>query len=901
MVRKYLHDLFLIKEGEVSTIFYFITFFLVIGFSMALANATANALFLKRFGIDYLPLVYLAQGGAFFITMLLYASIADLISAERFFKVLFALLAALVLGFWTMISLNTEPLLFPIYFLFCEIVADLLLIHSALYLNQNINTLQAKRLSPIIFAGLQIGTVLGGLFLAAYASALGTDNILIVWFALLILALLMIALRHRIKGPSPYFRAARKSTHKLKRMATHIQQGVRFTQESELLRTATIAMIFMVITYYIISYSVKRVYTDSFALEEDLTAFFGVLSTLTSTLALLAQLFLTSRLIQRFGVPTVNLFYPLTSLASLAAMTFQLGLPTAISSSINIKSVMPAFHNPVRTMFLNILPQQIQGRARAMTMAIVLPVSLITSGIMLWFLQKLNEPLYFLIPGAVTAGLFLYFSIRMNRAYGKTLLTHLREHLFLPGEQSATSLRFTGKENIDSIVEAVGRGNELSVSFAQILVDAYPENAAEHILPVIKNATPNIADQLLRVISTTNSPAIYKFLLENSNLHDNHFHANTLTQLINARIDDAAPILRQALDDPDPRIQATAIHGVLSCPLTELLPQAETRWIALLNGSENEQLAALEIIPDIKQVVTSATRKDIEQACQTSTVHIFHTQNSAAKILILNAYSFWQGPCNHDIQELIKDAMEHNDPEVRASAVQCVHIIPQELHYNMLECALSDGHIKVRNKAVEALRKEMPDATKLALKWISEDNRGTPRAQETLLNAVLNAVPLSTLELIIDNKIKDARQIHRALITVRNHQYDKNNDNQNNNMRLLRHLLEERFQQVLEIALTAMEPLCARNVISIIRAGIRTLDERHMANACEALNSIPNQKLTQPLGQLIQDAYMHTRQTVTNSTEGIEVVLESLATRSDTWLQECANSALLTLQRNNNG
>ena len=188
--------------------------------------------------------------------------------------------------------------------------------------------------------------------------------------------------------------------------------------------------------------------------------------------------------------------------------------------------------------------------------------------------------------------------------------------------------------------------------------------------------------------------------------------------------------------------------------MTELLPLAETRWITLLNGSENEQLAALEIIPDIKHIVTSVTRKDIEQACQTSTIRIFHTQNSAAKILILNAYRFWQGQCNHDIQELIMDALEHNDPGVRAAAVQCVHLIPKELHYNKLECALSDGHINVRNKAIEALRKETPDATILALKWISEDNRGTPRAQETLLNAIISAVPLSTLKSIINNKIK---------------------------------------------------------------------------------------------------------------------------------------------------
>ena len=282
MVRKYLHQLFLIKEGEISTVFYFITFFLVVGFSMALANATANSLFLKRFGIDYLPVVYLFQGGACFIAMMIYASIADLISSEKFFKILFALLAVSVLGFWAMISMYSEPLLFPVFFLFSEIVADLLLTHSALYLNQNINTMQAKRLSPVIFSGLQIGTVLVGLFLAAFASTIGTNNILIVWFSLLIVSLSMIALRHWLKGTSPYFRPARKSAHKFQLMATHIQQGIRFTKDSELLRTATVAMIFMVITYYVIGYSVKRVYTESFILEEDLTAFFGALSTLTS-------------------------------------------------------------------------------------------------------------------------------------------------------------------------------------------------------------------------------------------------------------------------------------------------------------------------------------------------------------------------------------------------------------------------------------------------------------------------------------------------------------------------------------------------------------------------------------------------------------------------------------------
>ena len=855
---------------------------------MALGNATANALFLKRFGIDYLPLVYLVQSGAFFITSLVYASVADLISAERFFKILFALIASLVLIFWVLISQHADPVLFPAYFLFYELVSEVLLIHSALYLNQNLNTLQAKRLSPIIFSGQQIGMILGGLFLATYAPVVGTSNILAVWFILLLLALILVALRHKLNGPSPYYRPARKSAHKLHHMSAQIKQGFRFAMSSELLRFSTIAMVFMVITYYIISYSVKSVYTKTYAVEEDLTAFFGILAILTSGLALVVQLFFTSRLIQRYGVPVVNLFFPAVSLGSFAGMIFHLGMPTAIFGSLNIKAVMPAIHNPVRTMFLNVLPQHIQGRARAMSIAIVLPVSLFICGILLWFLQKLNDPVYFLIPGTVAAGSFLYYSIRMNRAYGKTLLTHLKEHLFLPEEQSATSLRLTGNANLTSIMDAIGCGKESSVSFARILTEAYPEVAVKRILPVIVCSTPKLADQLLKTVATTKDPAVYSFLVENYMIHDNHFRTTALRELIGSRTEKAVPLVRQALDDPNPRICTTGIHGILSWPLVKLQDRAVNRWKALLNGSEKQQLAAIGLIEDIKYLENSEIQEKIAEACQVSTVRIYHSQNSAGKTYILGSYIHWEGKCNPVIHKLIIGAMEHIDPEVRAAAVQCAHLLPQDQRLDKLEDALSDGHARVRDAATHILHKDIPDTVQLATQWIIEENRGSPRSQITLLSAVIEHIPHVTLELIINKKIEDARQIYRSLVAVRGRL-----DDNNRTLRLFQHVLEERFQQILEIILTAMEPLCAPNVISIIRAGIRTYDDRYMANACEALNSIPNHAMTRPLGKLIQDAFMPRKETYVSSDENIETVLESLSMRPDSWLRECARAALL--------
>ncbi|MGW8309733.1 MAG: hypothetical protein ACWGNB_01600 [Thiogranum sp.] len=894
---KYLHRLFLIEEEETGTAVYFLILLLVIGSGMALGRATANALFLKRTGIDYLPLLYLAQGGASFLASLFYAAIADLIPAERFFKALFASLAGLVLAFWLLVSLTGHALLFPAYFLFYEIVSEILLIHSALYLNQNLNTIQAKRLSPVILSGLQIGTILGGLFLATSAPVLGTYNIMLVWALLLILALVMISLRHKRQGPSPYFRTARQSGRDVRRMTAQIRQGFRFARGSELLRLAMIAMVFMVITYYIINYSVKRVYTESYASEDALTAFFGVLTLSTSGLALLVQLFVTNRLIRRFGVPTVNLFYPLASLISFIGMIFHLGLPSAVAASVNIESVMPAFYNPVQTIFLNVLPQHIQGRARAMSLAIVLPISLCVCGAALWVLQDYDNPSYFLAPGALAAAFFVYFSIRMNRAYGATLLTHLKEHLFLPGEQSAMSLRHTGKDNVEVIADSVSRGDEASVCFARILAEIDPEMATNRILALMDRTTPKIADQLIKVASTTGDDAVYRFLLERPRLHDNHFQATTLKILGSARVEEAIPLVHKALDDPDPRTQVTAIRAVLSWPLEDFQTTAIANWLSLLDGSDKQRLAALELIPDISRLPSAADRERVEQACLVTIADIYAAQSPPARARILDAFSHWQGASDPEIEGLIARAIEDTDPDVRSAAVRCIELLPQDQRTARLESALADGHALVRNAALAHLRERVPNPTELVLNWITEDNRGTPRAQNTLLSSLIESgLPADTLESIVENKIRDARQIHTALATVRQHL-----DVNNKPLKLLRHLLEERFQQILDIALTAMEPLCARGIIAIIRGGIRTGDDRYIANACEALHSIPNRALAQTVGQLIQDAFMPARKKDMAGAAGLEVMLETLAARHDPWLQECAVAALATARGTGSG
>ena len=193
MIEK-LERLLLIRPGERGNILYFLFFFMLISAGMAIGRSTADALFLKRLGIEYLPLMYMAQSLLLAAVSLVYVAFADRIPAEKFFHVLFGTLFVLVLASWFVMSAAGNTLVYPAYYLVYEVASELLLVHAALYMNQNINTLQAKRLMPLVYAGAQVGTITGGLLLVLATPVIGTRNLLLLWCALLVSGLVLLVL-----------------------------------------------------------------------------------------------------------------------------------------------------------------------------------------------------------------------------------------------------------------------------------------------------------------------------------------------------------------------------------------------------------------------------------------------------------------------------------------------------------------------------------------------------------------------------------------------------------------------------------------------------------------------------------------------------------------------------------
>jgi len=877
----------LIHAGERGNVLFFLLFFLLLSAGMAIGRSSADALFFKRVGIEYLPLMYIVQSLLLAAVSLVYTAFADLIPAERFFRNLFTVLIVLVLGSWIVIHTSDTTLVYPVYYLVYEVSSEVLLVHAALYMNQNMTTLQAKRLAPLVYAGAQIGTIVGGLTLVFAAPLVGTQNLLLFWCGLLVAASAALYFRHKRHGASTHFRAPRKTRHLLHEGVAQIQQGIKFTYNSSLLRASSLTLFFMVVAFYVLCYSVNRVYTQTFESEESLTRFFGLVTAVTSILALFMQVFVTNRAIRHFGVRTINLWFPWTTFASLAALTASFTLPAALLGSFNKDTLMPAFRNPVYSMFFNVLPNYMQGRVRAISVAVVLPLALLTGGFLLLLMQRLDTPVYFLVPGMLAALLYLFFSRKMNQAYVSTLIATLKERLFLPNELMYADLGSCSDEDMKEIMRGVTHtDSEVSIAFSRVLAESFPDKATGIILQRSSGEDHAAADRYLKLLGKLDISAHIEDLYQRAENGDAHLQASILKRLLAHGDLDSITRTIQLLDSDNPRLRATAIQAALCHP--DSAPgkgRIVSVWQALLQGDRTMQLAALDLIPELQRV-SEEHREVLEHAYQKAFSQLLEDAQEDTRIRALHGMQVWEGDSSDDINQALLHSLASEHPGVREAAASCLHLAKDEQRETMLLQAIGDANPRVRQAGIHMLKHITPRHEELALQWIN-DNRGSLRAQQALLNSLLDSGLSNSVFADIARKKSAEAQLLGQALSIMDTEAEALTC-----LELLRITLKEQLDQNIDLALLALEPLYEPGLIGIIRAGFASGDARHVANACEALENLDKQAITAGLSVMLQKSVSNDFSSDDSFFHSLEDVITWCTKHHNRWLNLCGDQAL---------
>lgn len=875
--------MFLVKPGERAQLGYFFLVFLILGAGLALGRGSADALFFKRYGIEHLPAVYAMLAVVLGLGIISYASWADRLSSERFLQTLTGILMAVLLVCWQFMRSTGGSAIYPVYYMVFELASELLPLHFMLYIGQNFETLQAKRLMPVIFAGAQVGRMVGGVALAGIGPAVGMDNILLLWMGLLAIAVVIIAWRHRRVGVSPYYRSIRRSRYRWRHIFSQLGEGIAFARESALVQAASWSLFFLVLSYCILNYAVNRVYVSSFPTEAELGRFFGLLAAGTGILALLLQLFVTGRLIESFGVKRTNLLFPVSNLLAFGGLLLSFALPAAILASISKDALMPAIRSPTRSMFFNILPDHIQGRARALSMAVLMPAGLALAGASLYLMQQLDHIGYVLGAGAAAGGLYFFFNTRMNRAYGHTVLETLRERVFVETGDAATEILDIRDAGLREELEQGIRqpDDEVAVNCAELLMQSFPASGLEAVIPRLVSAGNPARDRLVRLIAGYSPEPLWTYYGTLPADADMHLRATILASLFEARFPAARGSVLPALRSSNFRLAAAGIAGVHYYGIESLEEDADVLLRTMLAGKQTGgYLAALNVLarhtdPEHGQAVLQAL-------CHTS---------DRVRLAALEVVQGWREEIFPGLPAALLSLYDSSNHRIRHQVVLCSRNLEPGDRQRLLTLAIEDSHPKVHREAVRLLFGDDAEFSGVAVAWIQE-HAGSPRAEATVLaTLVARSVPLATMRDIAAAKAQYALNLHRAINTLR--RATPARSWLPSPYRLLFTVLCERLEQVIDLSLLALKGIEGADTINIIRAGLRSGDKRQTANAREALCHLKEAGIAMTLEQALR---LEERDIALRSPRSVALaeVRHMLAwcnTVPDSWMRECVKYA----------
>jgi CRP/FNR family transcriptional regulator, cyclic AMP receptor protein len=423
-----------IRPGESRMASLMIGIMLFTAMGASLGGTGIEALFFARFGVEYLPYMFVGLG----ITSMVisFGTTAALGSIPR--RVLYlaiplfitAILMSARLALFTKLSW-----LYPALWLGKEILNSLTGILIWGIAGVVCDTRQAKRLFPLFNSSRILGQVIGGFATGLLVSILSVENLLLVWAgALLFVYVFSLQILRNQQIPASVARSRQKPPPLIQEM----QRGYQYVQRSRLMRWVSVAAILFSILYFSISLPFSRAATQQFSDEENLAAFLGLFNGVSTAAAFLASLFFANRLFARFGIMVCILVFPIIYLIGFASLALLPIFAIVVAFRFVQMLWLSGIADPAYQAMFNVVPAERRDQVRAFIGGVPEQAGTFIAGAILIVGEQTLAPQQLYIVGLLAAALCAFAIYRARSGYNDALIEALRAgnpHLFYSEEQ----------------------------------------------------------------------------------------------------------------------------------------------------------------------------------------------------------------------------------------------------------------------------------------------------------------------------------------------------------------------------------------------------------------------------------------------------------------------------------
>ena len=798
-------------------------------------NTGVETLFFARYGVEFLPYMYMALGILSFIITMGITALLGRVRHEKLYIVLPIVVAALLVGGWALIFTKLE-IVYPILWLGMAVIEALNSLVIWGVASMMCDTRQSKRLFPLFNTGRILGSVLGGFGTSVFVKWIGTENLILVMFVAM---LIIFALSQSLLGQRAQPEAQSRRRRNQPGFIAEMQQGYQFVRRSQLMRLVSIAAILFSVLFYSIALPFSKAATAQYPSEETLASFLGLFNALSTAGAFLASLFLANRLFARFGIIPMVLVLPIIYLLGFGT----LAMYEVFAIIVAFRFIKMLWMNGIAVSgwqaLFNPVPIERREQVRAFINGVPSQAGTFIAGAILLVGEQAFSPQQLYLIGFGAAIATCYFIWRAGPAYKLALVDSLRAGR--PTLFTAEEIPFGGFQQDATTVDVALQGIEHS--------DPLVRRTAAEILGNLDE--PRAQDALVNALDDT----------------EGEVKIVALQSLARAKVSSAMLEVASRLNDSEPEVRAQAIETLSA--LTKYPDGLKTYLEPKLKDSDGfvRSRAAVGLL----RLGMHTDARDMLRS-----MSVLGEQDD--RIHAIQAMAEWG-----DLEAFTLIENELKDPyapsPVRRAAAIALGSCGTHTTDTLLN-TLSDEDLSVREGAVLGLSRLGPQTIDGILVKLSD-----PASEEGALQALSNLPATQAegqLRQYVEKRISSAIHYNEYWRSI-------NTQAEEESLRLLADSFRDRARQDCLKVLSALSLLNDRETITVAMDNLQSREPNQRANALETLETVRDASLIRPLLEVWEPG-----ETVhTNSNIGT-ILEDTLESETDNWLRACAAFAIAT-------
>ncbi len=883
-MRRWLSRIAPLYPGEGPAVLLSLAVNLLVVAGIMFGRNARDSLFLIKFGVQYLPLMYFANAIFLVLCSVGYTTLVDKVERGKFLGAISVIFFVSLVASRLALPQPEHHWFYPILYIEAQVIWYFSLMQFWTFVGDLFDTRQAKRIYPLLAMGGLVGMIGVGVGSTPIVRTLGTENLLWVWAGLILLATLLGAItfrRYRLVKEAPKDEAtlpeAKPSEWR------KIKAGFREIGHEPLERSLAGYMLLLWTVFSVVDFCFNKTMRAKYPDPTELTTFFGWFKGAQGFLCLVVQLFFTRAVISRLGVGTTINFHPAFLIAGTAWMSVKYGYPSVLATKLGDATMLYTFSDSSYQLLYNPIPPDQRARVRGFVEGYIRPLSLAVAGGLVLIGNSYLKTLHWggreivtgqqLCWGAfVLAGVWFGFALTSKKGYIHALLRNLQGQSPALRLAAASALGKLKDPASQAILAQTLHGDdpERVIAAIEFLESSQGQGVAEGIASLLSHSDPRVRATAASALGRMGDPSLAGHLVPLLEDTDARVRANAVEALAVSKDPTLVARLKPLLRDSSARARVNAVLTLATYEGTQAAIEGMPFLEQLAHGDRVERSAAtyalgripleqsMDLVADLLKDPEIEIRCEAAQALgQVGSPRVIprltealagpadmrhYTRRSLVAILTRSG--------GEALEEFIRTAGTVDRPEIRSELADVLGRLKDPRVIDTLVPLLKDPEWRVRWKVLKAFERlararPLPEKTRTALFGYAQDE----------LAAYRRSIACS-----------------QALAA----------DRDGNALHILKLALEEDRMKIEERVFHVLGILCGRDQMLAIFQKLNSGNARLRADALEALDNLAPKEIGRDILALLEPT---PASAATPSPSGLP--LAELATHPKPWIRAC--------------